>query len=248
MRRERLIKTSVCLLCCALLTAFTAFGSAETIEWRGYLKKGQYQYVLFGTYPTQKDGTTEPVLWRILGINDGVACLMTEYVVDFIVFNQEKDTDLANPLPYKESYICKLLNEQIVYEMFTEDERCYLVEMEDGRGLLSVPTVMCELRNPEYGFLNGNYTVDKRRQAKGTPYAHQKGLVKASGNANSWYWTTDWRKPGYRWIVGNNGHISVHSILKHGGLRAICYVDILKIACFSGTGTRTDPFQIVHIF
>lgn len=224
-----------------VLAASAASGEAPTL--RGYDKQLKYQYITFGAYPTEKDGTRAPVLWRVLGVEDGVACLMTEHIVDFLQYHEVKDRDAENPLQYADTLIRRTLNEQSVGEMFTPLEQVCLIEMEDGRGLLSVPTRK-ELHQVAYGFKNANYTVDKRRQARGTPYAYKRGLKVIGETGNSWYWTTEWRRAGYRWIVGDNGHISCSGINRGGGLRAICYVEVEELRVLGGTGTREAPLKL----
>ncbi len=215
---------------------------ADGVELRGYTKKEKYQYITFGSYPTQEDGTEGPVLWRVLGVEDGVACLMTQYVIDFIPFNDRKDKKAEGPLEYRDALICKTLNEETVKVLFDETDQTALRAMEDGRGVLSVPSKE-ELHRVEYGFKNGDFTVDNNRFAQGTPYAYGKGLVKFLETGGSWYWTTVWRRPGFRWIVGDNGHISVTGIARPGGLRPICYVKESMLVFRAGTGTKEDPYQ-----
>ena len=216
---------------------------SDTPALRGYDPIIKYQYVTFGEYPTQKDGTREPTLWRVLGVQDGVALLMTEYIIDFLTYNDVKDKDLQNPLAYADSLIRKTSNEQCVNDLFTEAEKACLVEMADGRGLLSVAN-LDELRNKDHGFFATNYTVDKRRQGQGTPYAKSLGLQNIDGTGNSWYWTTEWRKPGYRWIVGDNGHISTSGIDRKGGYRPVCYVRMDLLTAQGGGGEKTDPLRL----
>jgi hypothetical protein len=216
------------ILSVVLLFACPAAVHSEPPALRGFDAKLKYQYVYFGEYPTQADGTAEPVLWRVLGVQDGVAALMTEYIIDYLMFNDVKDNDNQNPLAYADTRIRQVINEQCAPRMFTEAERACLKEMEDGRGILSVPGVL-ELRDKSYGFQATNYTQDKRRQTQGTAWARAKGLAHFGG-PNSWYWTTEWRKAGYRWIVGYDGHISTHGIDCEGGFRAVCYVWIDKVS------------------
>ena len=244
----QMMKRIVALLALLVLMSggLPALGE-EPPQLRGYDKRLRYQYVSFGMYPTQKDGTREPVLWRVLGVQDGIAFLMTEHIIDCLVYNTWADTDRYTPFLYADTMIRQTCNEQCAYELFTEAERACLLEMSDGRGLLSVPSVD-ELLNTAYGFLGGKYTVDARRQAVGTPYAHEKGLkkhpVKGYGN-RSWYWTTEWRRAGARWIVGSNGHISVQTITNAGGLRPVCYARVNMLTIVSGSGTMEAPLRLM---
>ena len=46
-----------------MLTSACAFAAPEL---RGYNKKEGYQYIQFGAFPQEADGTVKPILWRIL--------------------------------------------------------------------------------------------------------------------------------------------------------------------------------------
>ena len=81
-----------------------------------------------------------------------------------------------------------------------------------------------------------------RRCTTGTPYAFAQGLRRI--NDKSWYWTTDWRAPGRRWIVGDNGHISVSGLDREGGIRPICYVKTDMLAIAGGEGTLENPYVL----
>ena len=58
--------------------------TTETDAVRGYEKnaESEYQYLLFGTYPYEEDGTEAPLLWRILGREGQIITLFTEKVID----------------------------------------------------------------------------------------------------------------------------------------------------------------------
>jgi hypothetical protein len=240
----RITKRILPALLSALLLMFSPMAAlGEALELRSFVAQKKYQYVLFGTYPFDGDGARRGVIWRVLGVEDGVACLMTEYVIDYLQYHDVKDTNPDNPLHYADTIMRNTCNERCVNDLFTEKEAACLVEMGDGRGLLSVPALK-ELHNTDYGFKGGNFTVDVRRQARGTPYAYAKGLKKIHDTYNSWYWTTAWRRPGYRWIVGDNGHISVSGINREGGLRAVCYIKLDQLDALGGNGERQDPIHL----
>ena len=47
----------------------------------GYSKGAGYEYVAFGSYPTDADGTVRPILWRVLRADNNEAWLLSEYVL-----------------------------------------------------------------------------------------------------------------------------------------------------------------------
>ncbi len=234
----------------AALCAFFLFSllparaeTASPSQFRGHQPGQGYQYVLFGVYPTDEDGNMAPVLWRVLGAENGTLCLMTEAIIDFLDFHDVKDTDPDAPLDYADSLLNKTCNDLCVNQLFSREEQACLVEMENGRGLLSAPTKK-ELCHTEYGFKATGAGPDPIRQARGTAYAYHKGLQTIVKTGNSWYWTTDRRRPGYRWIVGDNGHLSVSGIARGGGLRPVCYVRVDLLSIQSGSGDKADPFRL----
>jgi len=258
---------------CVFLLCFISCAAADMPQLRSFDKelKPQYQYVTFGTYPQGKNGEEAPVLWRVLGpgvpgeddvINasncpdrDGtlpvngdnfteetkdVFVLMTEYIIDFIMYHDQKDKN-GHPLDYKDSMMYASLNTDVIDRLFTSEEQATLMEMPE-RGLLSLPTRKGELHREDYGFINKDFAEWKLRVATGTPYAFAKGLRNIEGN--SWYWTTDWRRYGYRWINGDDGHISVSGVDREGGIRPVCYVHTSMLECTGGEGTMENPYQL----
>lgn len=257
-----------------LLICFFSSAQADMPALRGFEKetKPQYQYVTFGTYPQGKNAEVEPVLWRILGpgmpgegdvINESncpnrdavlevngdpfthdtqdVYVLMTEYIIDFIRYHDKKDKN-GHPLNYVDSMMHTTLNSDVINLLFTAEEQSTLVPMPE-RGLLGLPTRKGELHRVDYGFVNKDFTHWPLRVTIGTPYAYAKGLRMIEGH--SWYFTTDWRRYGYRWIVGDDGHISVSGVDREGGIRPVCYVHTDMLDCVGGDGTLENPYQLI---
>ena len=237
---------------------------------RGFVKGEGYQYVMFGSYPYSEEGETAPVLWRVLGPgtpedddlnnaandigynkrkyatgddltgeNADVFCLLTEYIIDFTLYHDVADEADGPELDYKDTMIRAYMNETLLPRLFTSEEQSVLLEMPQ-RGLISVPSRKGELFRPDYGFKTEDFGATPRRATEGTPYAYSLGLKMIKGH--SWYWTTDWRAPGRRWIVGDNGHISVSGLVREGGIRALCYVHADQLTISGGEGTMENPF------
>ena len=231
-----------------------------------------YQYVTFGVYPYGENGERAPVLWRVLGWgvpaqddvisrgnypprkekkaanadiltpeNDDIVLLMTESIIDMLLYHPERDETDGPGLDYADSQIRSTLCTDVLNALFTAQEQAALVEM-PGRGLLSLPSRRGELFSRAYGFVEEDFVALSARSASGTPYAYAKGLRRINGR--SWYWTTDWRAPGRRWIVGDNGHISVSGLDRLGGIRPICYVRTGMLTIAGGDGTLENPYQL----
>lgn len=261
----------VCV-CLALLVLLPCLASAEEEPiLRGYdTKTRKYQYATFGVYPYEKDGAEAPVLWRVLGPgipadddvigkdtydhmakkyanrdefteeNDDVFLLMTEYIIDTVLYHPVRDEADGPGLDYADTNVRSVLCTEVLDRMFTPEQQATLLDV-PNRGRLSLPSRRGELFHPDYGFVEEDFTVLKRRCTTGTPYAYAQGLRKIVGDY-SWYWTTDWRAPGRRWIVGDNGHISVSGLDREGGVRPICYVKTDMIQISGGDGTKENPF------
>ena len=187
--------------------------------------------------------------------NDDLYCLMTEYIIDFHLYNEVRDTREGTPLEYKNSEIYRFLNDKsldldqngkpvgLLGWMFTENQLAALEYMPD-RGYVSLPSRKGELFRRDYGFINEDFREWLPRQATGTPYAFNQGL-KHIVDQWSWYFTTDRRRVGFRWIVGDNGHTSVAGADREGGVRLVCYLHMDNLECLGGSGTKADPYQLV---
>lgn len=231
-----------------------------------------YEYATFGTYPYGENGEEAPVLWRVLGWgvpaqndvinrsnapkrsdkkyanrdeltqdNADVFLLMSEYIIDTVLYHPERDVLDGPGLDYTDTHIRSVLCGDVLNTLFTAQEQAALVEM-PGRGLLSLPSRRGELFSRRYGFVEEDFTELPRRSATGTPYAFAQGLRSIKGR--SWYWTTDWRAAGRRWIVGDNGHISVSGLDREGGIRPICYVRTSMLKITGCDGTFENPYQL----
>lgn len=256
------------------LALLCSCAAADTFSPAGYNSETHsYQYVTFGSYPYTAEGEALPLLWRVLGAGvpghddvlvaeeaaafnkdkyangddfteetQDVLCLMTEYIIDTVLYHDARDELGGEALDYIDTLIYRTMNGEVISRMFTDEEQSVLVNM-PGRGRLSPASRKGELFRRDYGFADGDFTKDRRRCATGTPYAFAQGLRHISG-AYSWYWTTDWRRYGARWIVGDDGHISVSGLDREGGIRPVCYVhaDMLKVV--GGDGTMENPYQL----
>ena len=260
------------LLLCAPLCAAQDAASSSLHGYNA--ETHTYQYVTFGQYPYDSEGGIAPVLWRVLGpgipgesdvINmedanefklagdkypnedmpdeayQNVYCLMSEYIIDMVLYHDVRDEADGPALNYSDAMIFDTLNGEVISTLFTKQEQAALVSMPE-RGLLSVPSRKGELFRRDYGFIDEDFVKIPRRTAKGTPYAIAQGLRRIKGN--SWYWTTDWRRYGSRWIVGDDGHISVSGLDREGGIRPICYIRADMLTILGGDGTMENPYQL----
>ena len=145
---------AACLVLLFLAPAARAVTLSGYREGAGNTPQECYQYVTFGRYPYERDGSQAPVLWRVLGPgtpekadvidavnepprswkktgngddlsgdNADLVCLMTEYIVDALLYNGEKDTADGTPLDYENTAVYRTLNTQVLATLFTSEER-----------------------------------------------------------------------------------------------------------------------------
>lgn len=73
------MKRIIALLLAALLMVSCALAD---VALRGYDAKSGYVYVTLGQCPQDADGGVEPIVWRVLNVEDGRAYLLSEYVLE----------------------------------------------------------------------------------------------------------------------------------------------------------------------
>lgn len=235
----------ICLL--ALLLVIPAM--AEDVQLRGYVKGKGWQYVYFGEYPYERDGTPAPVLWRILSIEDDKALLLTEHVIDTqqVIFETNawkiENRDYRRITRYDESDLYTWLNTEALETLMGNDPLRKALIDEPGRGKLFVLDKM-EFLSPAFGFSATQWDNQPSRHATGTPYAIKtRGLYVESGKSP--YWTSTVRDPvGHQLaLVGYNGHLSWGAYTRvNVGLRLSVRLDLSQVTVASGAGTKAAPF------
>lgn len=235
---------------------------------RGYDKKAGYQYVTFGRFPQEVDGTVKPILWRVLDVNEERAYLLSEYVLfgnridPDDVYYQKIEGDFAqtemyrllngpfdgDPISLEEQ---KALNakERLGYAYiaetcfvdtaFSEEEKAMIAEDETlGKVFLASAD---DLKNKAYGFVSS-----KARQAYGTAYAFETGLFEYQ-NHTSPYWTRS-QSVSYKYatrctkVDGDLGYI--RCVVMNEGCRPALYLNLNGLNILSGSGTFEDPFVL----
>ncbi len=221
---------------------------------RGYERGNGWQYVYLGEYPYERDGTTAPVLWRILEVSDGKALLMTEYIIDTqqVVFESDprkiERNEYRRLTCYADSDLYTWMNTTALDTLLGDDPiRNALVE-EPGGGKFFILT-MEQFLNADYGFAPNRWDNQPTRHATGTPYAiRARGLYVDMEISKSPYWAADIKSvDGYRLaLVGYNGHLSWGGYTRTNvGIRPSVRLDLSQIKVQSGTGTKKNPYVLV---
>ena len=245
-------KAWICLMAVVLLCCLPVMAGAENM--RGYEKGNGWQYVHFGEYPYEKDGTPAPVLWRILEVKDGQALLLTEQIIDTqqVIFETDQRKidrhEYRRISCYEESDLFTWLNSVALDTLLAEDPARDALIDQNGRGKLFILD-MDEFRNTAYGFSANTWREQPTRQATGTPYAVKaRGLYVDHEYSRSCYWVADVKSSAaYHFaLVGYNGHLSWGGYTRTNvGLRLSVRLDLSKIKVYDGKGTKADPFLLV---
>lgn len=257
-----LVLAIVCLFCTA--------ACAEDFALRGYDKKQGYQYVHFGEFPQDADGTIHPILWRVLSVDETQAYLLSEYILfnnrvhpddkEYIAFdaafNQTEMYALLNgpfegdPIPKDEQEKLKARERlgrvhiaEICFkeQAFTKLEQERLVSDEE-LGMVFLASAE-DLKNSEMGF-----TGSKQRQAWGTEYALVNGLFQYQ-NGTSPYWTRS-QSQSYNYatrctkVDGSLGYI--RCVVMNEGCRPAIRLSLEGLEPLGGTGTMEDPYMFVR--
>ena len=248
----RVKKALIWLLALLMLCSIPAM--AEEHGLRGYIKGQGWNFVHMGQYPYEKDGTVRPVLWRVLEVEEDVALLITEYVIDTqqVIFETDQkkidNYDYRLISCYEESDLHPWLNTVCIETLFgNEPLRSHLVP-DETRGELFILN-MDEFRTPKYGFSANTWGNQPSRQATGTPYAVKKRGLYVSDNGKVSYWAADIKDANaYRLaLVGFDGHLSWGGYTRQNvGLRLSVRLDLSELAVASGKGTRENPFTLAY--
>lgn len=264
------MKKIVVIALLAALCLSAALGVCADEQLRGYDKKLGYQYVAFGSFPQEADGTVKPILWRVLDAGEDTAYLLSEYVLfgnridPDDVYYQEIKGDFAqtemfrllngpfegNPISLEEQ---KALNdkERLGYAYiaetcfadtaFTAQEQAMIFEDEAlGKVFLASAD---DLKNKEYGFASS-----KARQAYGTEYAYETGLFEYQ-NHTSPYWTRS-QSISYKYatrctkVDGDLGYI--RCVVMNEGCRPAIRLRLDGLAPTGGSGAMDDPFTFAR--
>ncbi len=243
----------------AVLALFLLLLLPAQAEIQGYVKGQGYNYVYFGQYPYDRDGTVQPVLWRVLAVQDNRALMLTEYLIDtdqVIFVTDEKiieNHSYRRIEKFEESDLFPKLSTEYVDRLLGDDPiRNALVAQPNGAILFLLNDE--DYVNTDYGFEKSRWAEwparIKSHEAQGTPYAvKQRGLYVAYQNDMSPYWVATVKSPtDYKLqIVGFNGHLSYGAYTRVNiGLRLAVQLDLNQIEISGGQGSKQSPYQVKY--
>ena len=252
---------SMILLLLVLALALPLCAAAEGAdEITGYSHAGGHRYVLFGAYPTEEDGTVQPILWRVLRAENGEAWLLSEY----ILFAAPVHGDHEHYAGWESSDLYKYLNEVFINDAFSAGEQSALLCRTEDSALVTLITSN-DMKDASIGF-----SSNKDRLCESTPYAsvavdppifelpsynfwkeqrnqphlfkYQKGGFKYS----PWWSRTvssNYRTHHIRIMdEGAIGHLSTGN--SDMGVRPTVYIDLSQLTVSGGSGAMSDPWVL----
>ena len=256
------------LLAALLLLAISPAAAEDNSVLRGYSKG--YQYVLMGNYPYDSDGLVwgndpygsgntkdEPVLWRILSVEDNTVLLLTEYVIELqqVTFIHDEEAIKRYDFPRHEKYsqtdLCHWINSEMLPHLFDQDPIVNALMEEGENGRLFCLTSK-QLLKSDYGF-RGTVEPTKVRVTSPTPYARKRRIYREDKPINykeggTPYWVgTMMEGKSKLHIVGYDGHISGGVYSRDNiGIRPAVRLNLDLIGIEKGTGDKKDPFILKY--
>ncbi len=223
------------------MAAFAEEESAPAL--RSWTKKEGYVYVHLGEYPQTKEGGVEPLLWRVLTVDEERAYLCSEYILFAMPMHVNYTEYKKIGKDFGNTELCAYLNGQFSEDAFKHGELALMMEFETYGKVFLLDSE--DLKNTKIGMGRG-----ENLKAWGTDYAKANGLYvfQRKYGAHSPYWTrnqatTDTRHARCTKDGGQIGHIV--SNRENEGVRPAIYLDMSLVQIAGGTGTMEDPFTLV---
>jgi len=257
------------LLILALLAA-AGYAAAEG-ELKPYSRETGYVYVTLGSYPQRIDGGipeedantwkwasnpiadpssvtvyTDPLLWRVLRVDEEKAYLCSEYVLFAMPMHTNVTEYKKIGADFGQTDLSHYLNETFAHDAFTDEELDMLLPCETFGKVFLLDS--SDVKDKSIGM---GTTIKVGLKAWATEYA-----VRITGayvflvrhGAHSAYWvrnqsSSDKRHARCTKDGGQLGHII--SDRENEGVRPAVYLDLNAFDIAGGTGSKTDPYVIV---
>lgn len=237
-----MMKKLFAVLLMALLCAAATVACAQEPALRGYDKEAGYVYVHLGEYPQTAEGGVEPILWRVLAVDETKAFLCSEYVLFPMPLH-------ANVTEYKkigkdfgQTDLSAYLNTTFSEDAFKQGETELLLPFETFGKVFLLDSE--DLKNKAIGMGTG-----EPLKGWATEYAKAQGVFvyRANRGSHSPYWlrsqsTSDKRHGRCTKAEGKIGHIV--SDRDNEGVRPAIHLDITRVEIASGCGTMEEPFTL----
>ena len=184
MKKEfRLLRRGTRLLLILLALLLAAGSACGEGALRGYSREEGYVYLHLGRYPQTADGQIQPILWRVLTLEDGKACLLSEYILFArAMHNSRKEYEQFGG-DFAQTELCRYLNSTFAEEAFTEEELSMLLPCENYGKVFLITRE--EMKDKKIGL--GSTVEGSTSQKK----------IQANPGVRAW---------GTEWAIQNNGY------------------------------------------
>ncbi len=169
------------LLAAALIMTSSALGEGAL---RGYTADEGYVYLRLGRYPQTADGGIEPILWRVLTVDDDKAYLLSEYILFARALHNNRGEYQKFKGDFARTELCQYLNTTFADAAFTEEELSLLLPCENFGKVFLITRE--DMKNKEIGL--GAWTSKKDPTLK---------QIEANPAVRAW---------GTEWAIKNNGY------------------------------------------
>ena len=229
------------LLAALLLSCLTPCLAEDTL--RSYDKKDGYQYIALGAYPQTADSQFQPILWRVLTVENGQAYLCSEYILFAMPMHESYAEYRTIGADFGQTDLCKYLNGEFSREAFPNGELDLMISLETYGKVFLLDSE--DLKNKNIGMGLG-----EGLKAWGTEYAKENGLYvfQKKYGRHSPYWTrnqstSDKRHARCTKDGGQLGHIVANR--DNEGVRPAILLDLNALIITGGSGTMDDPFTLL---
>lgn len=187
----------------------------------------------------------DPILWRVLSVDDEKIYLMSEYVLFASPVHPSMKEYRETGGDFGQTQICAKLNGEFADTAFTDAEKEALLPV-GPYGKVSLPSAD-DMNNPAMGFSKKKLGT---RKGMATEYAIRSTGVfvyQASMGCHSPYWMreqseTDKRHGRATKQTGSVGHLHCDAV--DVGARPVVYLAAGGFRITGGSGTKEDPWQL----
>jgi hypothetical protein len=188
------------------------------------------------------EGGLEPILWRVLSVENGEAYLVSEYVLFHHRVHSDDTAYIQSGGAFEKTELFAYLNGPFL-KNFSQDELAMLAD-QGASGKMTLLTAE-DLRNSALGF-----GTNTSRSALGTPYAVNNGLfqytIQFGSTSPYWTRTQNTGAPYGACCTKANGSIGyIRVVVQNEGCRPACALQTDAIQITLGDGTKGNPFRLM---
>lgn len=167
----------------ALLLMMTITSALGENALRGYTKEEGYVYLHLGQYKQTAEGGIEPILWRVLTVDEEKAYLLSEYILFARALHNNRGEYVKFGGDFAQTELCHYLNTTFTEEAFTETDLSMLLPCENYGKVFLITRE--DMKNKQIGL---GSTVEGSENPK---------KIRENPGVRAW---------GTEWAIKNNGY------------------------------------------